>query len=95
MLVAFIPALHWLGKTLQDVDGSPSSKRVVIFLALFFLMILSCVSIFANYHIDSFVLESFRDIVIAGLGFTGIEKFSNRPHYPPDKKKEGELPPSQ
>jgi hypothetical protein len=86
MLVAFIPAIHWVGKTLQDVDGSPSSKRVVIFMSLIFLMILSGISVFAKYHIDSFVLESFRDIVIAGLGFTGIEKFSNRPHIPADKK---------
>jgi len=93
MLIAFIPALHWLGKTFQDVDGVPSSKRLVIFVSLIFLMILSFISIFGKTHIDAFVLDAFRDIIIAGLGFTGIEKFSNR-HIPPETKKEGELPPS-
>jgi len=80
-LSRFVP---WIAELLKDIDGYPSSKRVLAFIATFFMMVLGIANTFFNLHVEQFIFESFRDIVIAGIGFVGAEKFTNRANTPDD-----------
>lgn len=53
-----------------------SSKRVVSFLAFLCLMIAFFVDLFSSYKITQAIYDSMMFIVVAGLGFTGLEKFA-------------------
>ena len=53
-----------------------SSKRVVAFLAFICLVIAFFVDLFTNYKITQAIYDSMMFIVVAGLGFTGLEKFA-------------------
>lgn len=53
-----------------------SSKRVVAFLAFVCLVIAFFVDLFTNYKITQAIYDSMMFIVVAGLGFTGLEKFA-------------------
>lgn len=61
---------------LSDVDGRLSSKR--IFTCLGFIMIMSGFygDLIWDLSVAPVVFESVTFIVIAGLGFTGAEKFA-------------------
>jgi len=61
---------------LSDVDGRLSSKRIFTFLG--FVMITSGFygDLFWDLSVTSYIFESVTFIVIAGLGFTGAEKFA-------------------
>lgn len=60
----------------DGINGSVSSKRVVTFTA-FFLCAMGFVSnLFWGFKIDEFIFNAMMYIVIAGLGFTGLEKFA-------------------
>jgi hypothetical protein len=71
-------ALAWIEKVFQDVDGAPSSKRVVVFLSILFLFGMAAVNTFWGFHVEQYIFETFRDIAIAAGGFSGLEKFSPR-----------------
>ena len=68
---------NFLLSMLEDgINGSVSSKRVVTFTA-FFLCAMGFVSnLFWGFKIDEFIFNAMMYIVIAGLGFTGLEKFA-------------------
>jgi hypothetical protein len=66
----------WLGRVLEDIDGSPSSKRVIAFMSMIFMMVLGVVNTIYSMHVEQYIFESFRDIVIASVGFVGAEKFA-------------------
>jgi hypothetical protein len=70
---------HWLESLLKDIDGFPSSKRAITFLFMLLMMVLSIANTFFGVKLESFVVESVRDIIIAGIGFSGLEKFTSRP----------------
>jgi len=53
-----------------------SSKRVVAFLAFICVAIAFFVDLFSNYKITQGIFDSMMFIVVAGLGFTGLEKFA-------------------
>lgn len=59
----------------HDIDAL-SSKRVVSFLAFICLVIAFFVDLFTNYKITQAIYDSMMFIVVAGLGFTGLEKFA-------------------
>ena len=80
-LFQFFP---WIAAVLKDIDGFPSSKRVIAFLSTFSMIALGIANTFFHLHVEQFIFESFRDIVIAGIGFAGAEKFTNRPNDPSD-----------
>ena len=63
-------------EVLSDVDGRLSSKR--IFTLLGFIMIMSGFygDLIWDLSVADVVFESVTFIVIAGLGFTGAEKFA-------------------
>lgn len=63
-------------------NGSISSKRVITFLAFILCGIAFISNLFFGYKIDSFLYQSMAYIVMAGLGVTVAEKFSNSPVTP-------------
>lgn len=60
----------------DGVDGSVSSKRVVTFIAFLLCATGFIANLFWGYKIDQFIFNAMMYIVIAGLGFTGLEKFA-------------------
>lgn len=65
------------GMLADNVDHNMlSSKRVVAFLAFICLMIAFFVDLFTDNTVTQGVLDSMVWIVVAGLGFTGLEKFA-------------------
>jgi hypothetical protein len=63
-------------------DGSDatclSSKRVVAFLAFICCAIAFFVDLFSDNKISQGIFDSMMFIVVAGLGFTGLEKFAKK-----------------
>jgi len=57
-------------------NGSVSSKRVVTVLAFLLCGTGFIANLFWRFQIDEFIYNSMMYIVIGGLGFTGLEKFS-------------------
>ena len=55
---------------------SVSSKRVVTFLAFVLCGIGFLADLFSDFTITPAIFDSMMYIVIAGLGFTGLEKFA-------------------
>jgi hypothetical protein len=65
----------FLKKMLNDVDGNPSSKRVITMVS-FLLVIFGYVSnIFFDIPLKDFVYEGVLWLTGAGLGFTTLEHF--------------------
>jgi hypothetical protein len=57
-------------------DGSVSSKRVVTFIAFTLCLVGFVANMFWDVTIEQFIYDSMMFIVVAGLGFTGLEKFA-------------------
>ena len=70
--------LKYLNRLLQDVDGLPSSKRVVVLMFTILFFIVTIANIFYGLKVDSNIYYSLVEVMCAGLGFTGLEKFTNR-----------------
>jgi hypothetical protein len=68
--------LDYLNRIMQDSEGAPSSKRWVTLLALILVTVGYVANLFWDYTVEQFMFESMMYIVIAGLGFTGAEKFA-------------------
>lgn len=60
----------------DGVNASVSSKRVVTFLAFSLCAAGFLTNLLGGYKIDEFIYNSMMYIVVAGLGFTGLEKFA-------------------
>jgi len=70
--------MSFITSMLSDgVNGTISSKRVVTLLA-FLMCAYGFVAMICGYHIDSKIYDSMMYIVLAGLGFTASEKFTNK-----------------
>lgn len=63
---------------LADGDDATaiSSKRVVTFLAFLLCAVGFLADLFFEFTITAAIFDSMMYIVIAGLGFTGLEKFA-------------------
>jgi len=59
-------------------DNALSSKRIIAFLAFIFCAVGFFVDLFSDYTITQGVYDSMMWIVVAGLGFTGLEKFAGK-----------------
>lgn len=68
--------IDYIKGVLADGKGSPSSKRVITFLFALLMAVAFIANLFYGYHVDKELLDSVMYIVIAGFGFTGIEKFA-------------------
>ena len=67
----------FLSSMLADgVNGEVSSKRVVTFIAFLLCATGFLANLFWGFKIDEFIFNNMMYIVIAGLGFTGLEKFA-------------------
>ena len=70
--------MSFITSMLSDgMNGTISSKRVVTLLA-FLMCSGGFVASICGYTVDSKLFESMMYIVIAGLGFTASEKFTNK-----------------
>ncbi len=69
---------NYLGKILSDVDGQPSSKRLVTLIAFILISIAFVANIFAELPLQEYVFEGMLWLAGAGLGFSTVEKFSRR-----------------
>ncbi len=70
--------MNWLQSMLADgTNNSISSKRVITFLA-FILCAYAFIANIYGSHVDTKLFDSMMYIVVAGLGFTASEKFSNK-----------------
>ena len=66
----------WFTSMLEDgMNGSVSSRRVITLLA-FLLCAAGFIASMLGHTVDVRIYDSMMYIVIAGLGFTSVEKFS-------------------
>jgi len=59
-------------------DNAVSSKRVIAFLAFLCCMVAFFIDLFTPYQITPTLFDSMMWIVIAGFGFSGLEKFASK-----------------
>ena len=64
-------------KNMLSSEGKVSSKRFVTFVCLLFMLIGYTANLFWDFTIESDLFQSLQWIVMAGLGFTAAENFSN------------------
>jgi hypothetical protein len=69
---------NFLKRAISDVDGQISSKRLVVFLCTFALLITWASNLWCNATLDEFIFEGLLYIVVVGLGVTAAEKFSRK-----------------
>jgi hypothetical protein len=70
---------QWLNSLLSDgINGTVSSKRVVTILAFILCAIGFLTELYTGHKVGDHTLDSMMYIVIAGLGLTASEKFSNK-----------------
>ena len=73
--------MHFL-KNMLSSGSKVSSKRVVTFICLLFMIIGYVANLFWDFEVASNMFESLQWIVMAGLGFTASENFGNTPPEP-------------
>lgn len=66
---------HLRGLIADGTDGTLSSKRVVTIICTILMIVGFLGNMFFGYHIDDNIYNSIMYVVVAGLGFTGLEKF--------------------
>ena len=75
MLESILKNLKGMLADSHDADAL-SSKRVVAFLAFICCVVAFFVDLFSDYNVSANLFDSMMWIVVAGLGFTGLEKFA-------------------
>ena len=73
--------MHFL-KNMLSSGSKVSSKRVVTFICLLFMLIGYVANLFWNFEVADNMFESLQWIVMAGLGFTASENFGKTPPEP-------------
>lgn len=71
-------ALDYIKGILADSAGSPSSKRVVSVIFAILIGGAFVANMGWGLTVDDNILDAVMMVVIAGLGFTGVEKFAPR-----------------
>ena len=77
--------MHFL-KNMLSSGSKVSSKRVVTFICLLFMIIGYVANLFWDFEVASNMFESLQWIVMAGLGFTASENFGNQPAAPVEQE---------
>lgn len=70
------PLKKYISQVLQDSNGSYSSKRFVTLLCVALMAGAFIANLTCGYTVEEFMYNSVMYIVIAGLGFSGAEKFA-------------------
>jgi hypothetical protein len=68
--------IDYLKGMLADRGGLPSTKRVITVLFAVLIMVAFVANLFWGFQIDPKLVDSVMMVVIAGFGFTGVEKFA-------------------
>lgn len=68
--------MDYIKKILADNGDNPSMKRVVTMICALLIATGYIANLFWRFTIDEFIFNSVMYIVIAGFGFTGVEKFA-------------------
>lgn len=68
----------YLEKILTDVDGQPSSKRLVTLIAFVLISVAFTVNVFVEIPLKEYMFEGMLWLAGAGLGFSTVEKFSRK-----------------
>lgn len=71
-------SLNFLKTMLSDVDGEVSSKRVIMFLCTFALLISWGSNLWYGAKIEEFIFDGLLYVVAISLGATTAEKFSRK-----------------
>ena len=66
-------------KNMLSSGSKVSSRRVVTFICLLFMLIGYTANLFWDFTIDENLFQSLQWIVMAGLGFTASENFGKTP----------------
>jgi hypothetical protein len=74
--------LGYIKDVLADSAGSPSSKRVVSVVFALLIAVGYIANLFFGYTVDDNLLDAVMMVVIAGFGFTGVEKFAPKAREP-------------
>jgi hypothetical protein len=61
---------------ISDIDGHVSSKRMVVFLCIFALLISWAYNLWYGVKVEQFIFDGLLYIVAVGLGVTAAEKFT-------------------
>jgi hypothetical protein len=75
-------------KNMLSSGSKVSSKRVVTFICLSFMIIGYVANLFWDFEVADNMFESLQWIVMAGLGFTASENFGNTPPEPVEEEPE-------
>ena len=67
---------------MEDPNGSPSSKRLIILLCTVLMATAFIANLFWKFTVEEFMFNAIMYIVIGGMGITGVEKFA--PKAPTD-----------
>lgn len=70
--------LNYIKQMLSDSKGEASTKRVISALCAVLIMVGYVANLFWDYNVDDNFIDAVMMIVIAGFGFTGVEKFAPR-----------------
>lgn len=73
-------------KNMLSSGSKVSSKRVVTFVCLLFMLIGYVANLFWNFEVADTMFESLQWIVMAGLGFTASENFGKTPPEPVEEE---------
>lgn len=68
----------YLEKILMDVDGQPSSKRLITLISFLLITIAFVANIFIELPLKEYMFEGMLWLAGAGLGFATAEKFSRK-----------------
>ena len=68
--------INYLKGMLADHGGEPSTKRIITVLFALLIAVGYCGSLFYGLTVDPKLVDSVMYVVIAGFGFTGVEKFA-------------------
>ena len=77
--------MHFL-KNMLSSGSKVSSKRVVTFICLLFMLIGYTANLFWDFTIDDNLFQSLQWIVMAGLGVTASENFGKTPPEPTNEE---------
>lgn len=73
-------------KNMLSSGSKVSSKRVVTFICLLFMLIGYTANLFWDFSVDENLFQSLQWIVMAGLGFTASENFGKTPPEPTEEE---------
>lgn len=72
----------YLHDLMADANGSPSSKRLIVFLCTILMAMGYVANLFWQFTVEEFMFNAIMYVVIGGMGITGVEKFA--PKAPTD-----------